>query len=95
MILKLLGAIDIFVGICFWLFGIFHILPDSFILILGLFLLVKGIIFVTGLSIVSFLDILSSIIIIMASASEITMPNVVVIIITLFLLQKGIFSMLS
>ena len=95
MILKLLGAIDIFVGMCFWLFGIFHILPDSFILILGLFLLVKGVVFITGLSITSFLDILSSIIIIVASSSEVIMPNAVVIIITLFLLQKGIFSMLS
>lgn len=95
MIIKILGIIDIFVGMCFWLFGIFHLLPESFILILGLFLLVKGIVFITGLSIVSFLDILSSIIIIIASASEVTMPNIVVIIITLFLLQKGIFSMLS
>ena len=95
MILKLLGIIDIFVGICFWLFGIFHILPESFILILGLFLLAKGVIFVTGLSIVSILDIISSIIIITTSSSEIVMPKIVVIIITLFLLQKGIFSMLS
>jgi len=95
MILKLLGIIDIFVGICFWLFGIFHIFPESFILILGLFLLAKGVIFVTGLSIVSVLDIISAIIIISASAAEIIMPKFVVIIITLFLLQKGIFSMLS
>lgn len=95
MIIKILGILDIFVGICFWLFGIFHILPESFILILGLFLLAKGVIFITGLSIVSFLDIISSIIIISASASEIIMPKIVVIIVTLFLLQKGIFSMLS
>jgi len=95
MLLKLLGIIDIFVGICFWLFGIFHIPPDSFILILGLFLLAKGVVFVTSLNIVSVLDIISSIIIISASASEIVMPKLVVILVALFLLQKGIFSMLS
>ena len=95
MIIKILGILDIFVGICFWLFGIFHILPDSFILILGLFLLAKGIIFVTSLNVVSVLDIISAGIIISATAAEIVMPNLVVIIVTLFLLQKGIFSMLS
>ena len=55
MIIKILGLLDIFVGIVFWLFGIFHIIPDSFVLILGLFLLAKGVIFVFGL-IVSFLN---------------------------------------
>tara|TARA_Y100000310_G_C20660478_1_gene804456 strand:- start:1482 stop:1769 length:288 start_codon:yes stop_codon:yes gene_type:complete len=93
MIIKVLGILDIFVGMCFWLFGIFHIIPDSFILLLGLFLLVKGVIFVFTLNIVSVLDIISAVVIIAASASEIVMPNLVVIIVTLFLLQKGIFSM--
>ena len=95
MILKILGILDIFVGMCFWLFGIFHILPDSFILLLGLFLLVKGVLFVFTLNIVSVLDVIAALIIIAASASEIVMPNVVVIIVALFLLQKGIFSMFS
>ena len=95
MIIKVLGILDIFVGMCFWLFGIFHIIPNNFILILGLFLLVKGVIFVATLNIVSVLDIISALIIITASASEIVMPKLVVIIVTLFLLQKGIFSMLS
>jgi len=95
MIIKVLGILDIFVGMCFWLFGIFHIIPSNFILILGLFLLVKGIVFAVGLNVVSVLDIISSLVIITASASEIVMPNLVVIIVTLFLLQKGIFSMFS
>ena len=95
MIVKILGILDIFIGICFWLFGIFHIISSKFILVLGFFLLVKGIIFVTSLNIVSVLDIISSLIIITASASEIVMPNIVVIIVTLFLLQKGILSMFN
>lgn len=94
MIIKVLGILDLFVGSVFWLFGIFHIIPSSFVLILGLFLLAKGVIFITGLSIVSFLDIISAVIIIIASASEVVMPNLVVILIAIFLIQKGIFSML-
>jgi len=95
MIIKILGILDIFVGACFWLFGIFHIIPESFILILGLFLLVKGIVFITGLSITSFLDIISSVIIIIASSGQIIIPKLIVIIVTLFLIQKGIFSLIS
>lgn len=92
MLVKFLGIFDIFVAICFWLFGIFHIFPEKFIFVLGIILLVKGLIFIFGLSIVSFLDIIFGIIIIIASST--TIPNVVVILTTLFLLQKGIFSLL-
>ena len=88
MIIKILGSLDIFIAIVFWLFGIFGIISESFILLLGLFLLVKGIVFITGLSVISFLDILSAIIII--TSTGIVLPKLVVIIITLFLLQKGI-----
>jgi len=93
MIIKVLGILDLFVGVIFWLFGIFHIIPSSFVLILGLFLLAKGIIFITGLSITSFLDIISAIVII--TATSVTLPNLVVILISIFLIQKGIFSMLG
>jgi hypothetical protein len=93
MIVKILGILDIFVAIVFWLFGMFHIIPSQFILLLGMILLVKGLIFITGLSITSFLDILSGILILTATA--ITMPNLVIVLITLFLLQKGFFSLMS
>ncbi len=95
MIIKILGILDIFIGIVFWLFGIFNIIPSSFIFIIGLFLLIKGIVFIFGLSIVSALDIVSGIIIMAASATSIVMPNLVIILIAIFLIQKGIFSMLS
>ena len=93
MIIKVLGILDLFVGSIFWLFGIFHIIPSSFVLILGLFLLAKGIIFITGLSITSFLDIISAIVII--TATSIALPKIIIILISIFLIQKGIFSMLS
>ncbi|MBS3075935.1 hypothetical protein J4429_05780 [Candidatus Pacearchaeota archaeon] len=94
MIIKLLGILDIFIAICFWIFGIFSLkIMTGFILILGLYLLAKGIIFVTGLSFASILDILAAIIIIIASS--ITMPKVIVIFTSLFLIQKGVFSMVN
>jgi hypothetical protein len=93
MIIKILGILDIFVGMCFWVFGIFGLIPGEFIILLGLFLLCKGIVFATNLSVASILDIISSIIIIFSSSIE--MPNFLIIIVSLFLLQKGIFSLLS
>jgi hypothetical protein len=94
MILKVLGILDIFTGICFWVFGIFNLeFMSGFIFVLGIILLVKGIIFMTQLSIASILDIICSFILI--GAGSMVMPKVVVIITTLFLLQKGIFSLFS
>jgi hypothetical protein len=89
-VIKILGVLDLFVGIVFWAFGIFGIIPNGFILVLGLFLLVKGIVFLSGLSIASILDIFSSILII--TASSVVLPKLVITIVSLFLLQKGIFS---
>jgi hypothetical protein len=94
MIVKILGILDIFIAICFWIFGIFDLkIMAGFILILGLYLLAKGVVFVTGLSFASFFDILFAIIIIVASS--ITMPKIIVIIASLFLIQKGVFSLMS
>ncbi|MBD3252299.1 hypothetical protein GF386_01045 [Candidatus Pacearchaeota archaeon] len=93
MIVKILGLIDIVVGISFWLFGIFHLkILAGFILIMGLFLLAKGIAFAAQLSIASILDIASAFLI--ASATYTTFPNIVIIIISLFLIQKGVFSII-
>jgi len=91
MIIKILGVLDIFIGLCFWLFGIFNIIPKSFILIFGLFLLVKGIIFITGLSVTSFLDIICAAIIILGTS--IVLPKIIVILVAIFLIQKGVFSL--
>ena len=90
MIVKVLGTLDIFIGICFWIFGIFNIIPSGLMIILGLFLLIKGVIFVLQLDIASILDIIAAIIILIATA--IHLPFVIVIIVSIYLLQKGIFS---
>lgn len=94
MIVKILGALDILVALSFWVFGIFHIsVMSGFILVLGFFLLVKGIAFATTLNITSILDIICALIIM--GATSMVMPKIVIIIVSLFLLQKGIFSMLG
>jgi hypothetical protein len=91
--IKLLGILDIFAGICFWLAGIFHFIPTNWILILGIILLLKGAIFITGLSPASFLDLISAGIMVLFYSTSI--PNMIVIITSLFLIQKGFFSMLG
>lgn len=92
MLIKILGILDIFIAVCFWLFGIFHLVNTKFILILGFILIIKGLIFVFGLSIMSFLDIIFGVVI--AISTSIAMPKIAIILIALFLLQKGIFSLL-
>jgi hypothetical protein len=94
MIVKILGVLDILAAISFWIFGIFHLsIMATFIMILGFFLLIKGIGFAVTVNIVSVIDIICAFIII--GSTTYSMPIVVVIITSLFLLQKGIFSMLS
>jgi len=92
MIIKALGLIDILAGIGFWLFGVFGIL-EGVILILGLVLLCKGIVFSVSGDAISVLDIVFGLV--MVVGVSIHLPIFVVIIASLFLLQKGIFSMLG
>ncbi|MGV8151776.1 MAG: hypothetical protein ACP5OG_01730 [Candidatus Nanoarchaeia archaeon] len=93
IIIKILGIIDILIAMIFWVFGVFGIIPSNFILLIGIALLAKGIIFVTGLSFASILDIVCSVLII--AASSIHMPKIIIVIVSLFLLQKGLFSLAS
>jgi len=93
MLVKLLGILDIFIAVCFWIFAVLGVLPEKFIMTLGIILLIKGLIFIIGFSVASILDIVCALIIIIASAIEV--PHVVNIIAALFLIQKGIFSLLS
>ena len=93
MIIKILGILDIFVGIVFWLFGVFGIIPKSFILLIGIILLVKGLMFSIKPNITSILDVISAILIL--SSTSITLPFIIIFLVSLFLLQKGVFSLLS
>jgi len=94
MILKLLGIFDILTGIIFWLFTVFKISSlSSVILLLGLLLLVKGIIFLTNFNIASILDIISSFIILISNST--TVDIIFVSVVSIYLIQKGIISLVS
>lgn len=91
MILKILGILDILAAVFFWLGGMFHVIPGGIITILATYLLVKGLIFVISDHIASVMDILIAGAMFLSLAVD--LPRVIVFIVTLLLLQKGIFSL--
>ena len=98
MIVRIIGAIDFVVGLVFWLFGFLqyyniNVFPTEILAVLGTILLIKGIIFAIGLDIMSFLDIICGVIIIVAATT--VLPTWIIYIVSIFLLQKGFFSLLG
>lgn len=94
MIIKFLGTIDILTGLFFWIASIFHLTSlTPLTTLLALILLTKGIIFLISMDIVSIFDIISGLIII--SSTSLKLPIIVTILTSLFLIQKGIFSLMS
>jgi hypothetical protein len=92
MIVKILGILDILSAVLFWLFGLFHIIPSSVILIIAFYLLIKGIIFLISLDTASILDVIVSIILFISLSF--VLPNIIVFLVAFYLIQKGIFSLL-
>ena len=93
MVIKTLGIFDILISILFFTFIVFDIKSLAGIILLsGLFLLVKGVVFIGNLNITSIFDVVNSFIIILSSSIEINI--IIAIIVSLFLLQKGIFSLM-
>lgn len=89
--IKILGTIDLITAILFWVFVVFDITGlTQIVTFLGIFLLVKGIVFATTADIASALDIISALIIIIASAFNVHI--LFVIIVAIYLAQKGLFS---
>jgi len=93
MIIKILGILDIIAAMLFWIFGVFNVLPHTLILLAAFYLLIKGSIFLISADIASVIDILCAIVFFLSLSFVI--PKIIVIIISLFLIQKGIFSLLS
>jgi hypothetical protein len=91
--IKLLGILDILAAIFFYLFATFNIIPSTIISFFAIYLILKGISFAIMANAVSVVDILIGIIIFLSLS--IIIPNFIVAIVTLFLLQKGIFSLLG
>jgi hypothetical protein len=92
-IIVLLGIADILSAILFWLSSFFHFIPSNWILIIAFYLLVKGSIFLISKDFASILDIIAAVI--MFISFNFTFPAIVYIIVSLYLLQKGIFSLIT
>jgi hypothetical protein len=89
--IKILGTIDLITAILFWVFAVFNLVGlTQIITFLGIFLLVKGIVFATTADIASALDIISALIIITASSFNVHILFVIVV--AIYLAQKGLFS---
>ncbi len=93
MIVKILGSLDLIAGLLFWIFALFGIIPSSIISFLALYLVIKSIIFLISEHFASALDLISGIIIF--SSLAFNLPDFIAIIISLYLIQKGIFSIIS
>ena len=93
MIIKILGILDILTAFILWLSYSFHIIPTTLITILALYLLVKGIVFLISLDIASIIDVVCSGIIFLSLGFSV--PAFLLILVSLFLLQKGILSLLA
>ena len=94
MILKILGVVDILIGILFWMAMIFKISYfNPILLLLSLFIVAKGIIFLISLDFASVVDVISGFLIIYSI--NYGLHSLITIIIVIFLVQKGIFSMFS
>jgi hypothetical protein len=90
MITKILGGIDLFGGIIIIINFISSLIPQKFLLFLGLIILIKGVSFSITLNFASIGDIVSGIlIVVMAFAGT---PFFIILIISIFLIQKGIVS---
>lgn len=90
---KVMGILDILVAVIFFLSDKTSFIPIALVWIIGLYLIIKGIGFALLLDFASILDVLSGIIIIISI--PIAIYPILFYIIIIFLLQKGIFSLLS
>ena len=97
MITKLFGILDILTALAFFLNNNFDRtgswFPNSLVLILAIYLIIKGIIFVIILDFASLIDIICAIIILISLVTPIN--AVLTFLVVIFLFQKGIFSVVS
>lgn len=97
MIIKLFGVADLLVALAFMLNSLFdktsNWFPDNIVLILAIYLLVKGIFFVFTWDLASIIDIICGILVILSL--YLSLPAVLSIIIVIFIIQKAVFSLIS
>jgi len=95
MLLKIFGVIDLGIAIFFALnlFDKWGIFPDKIILIAGIYLLIKGILFAIILDFASVIDIICAIIMLLSLSFSIA-PLISAFVI-IFLAQKAFFSIVA
>ena len=94
MIVKLLGILDLLSAMLFFLFAYLNWISGTLIVVVALYLILKGAVFVLlAKSIISGLDVIAGIIIFVSL--DIIFPQLVILIVVLYLLQKGVFSLLG
>lgn len=91
--IQILGILDIISAIVLILKYFFQSFPDKLVWIFAIYLIVKGIIFLLGRDFISALDIVCGIIFIIAVFFPIS--SKVLIFVCFFLIQKGVFSLVS
>jgi hypothetical protein len=97
MITKILGVFDLIAAIFFCINNLFDRadtwFPNKIIVILGFYLLIKGILFVAFLDFASILDVICAIIIFVSLVMPIS--PILSLVIVFFLLQKAFFSIFT
>tara|TARA_B100001971_G_C18167875_1_gene525342 strand:- start:946 stop:1215 length:270 start_codon:yes stop_codon:yes gene_type:complete len=89
-----MGTIDIALGVLFWIAMVFSFSYfNPLILLLSLVLIVKGIVFLMGMDFASVVDVISGFLIVYALSYG--LHTLIVVIISIFLIQKGVFSLWS
>ena len=88
--IAFLGNIDLTLGVLLITEGLYGIIPMGLIFFLTIILFFKAFSFVWGGDIASMLDIISSVIIV--SSGMIEIPLSIIILISIYLIQKGILS---
>lgn len=96
MVVKIFGAIDILVGLVFWVYSMFNLIgwnlmPKGLVIFLGIILLIKGVIFAISMDFFSILDVISAIIILIGTS--VTLPTIMAHVIAIYLVGKGIVSL--
>ena len=95
MLIKLFGVLDLLTAIVFLINNNFdkahNWFPNSIVLILAVYLLLKGIFFVLILDFASLIDIICAVIILISLYIWIT--PILAFLVIIFLAQKGIFSL--
>ena len=94
MIVKVLGVVDIMLGLLFWIAMVFSTISlHPFLQLLALVVIVKGIVFLISFDFASILDVICGCLILYGLSFGLHL--ILVVIVAIFLIQKGIFSLLG